>query len=107
MALLSDVPSVQTPVTSSPVVAGFLSNLPAYRIGVSPLLRGVEIGLVHGFLVTGQPGPPLPCSGFACSLIRSLEITLVNFEVTLQSQWSQLHGALGLPLAEDAGRGMS
>lgn len=45
----------QTPVTSSPLVAGFLSNLPAYRIGVSPLLRGVEIGLVHGLLVTGEP----------------------------------------------------
>ena len=48
-------PCVQTPVTSSPLVAGFLSNLPAYRIGVSPLLRGVEIGLVHGLLVTGTP----------------------------------------------------
>ena len=47
-------PSVQTPVTSSPLVAGFLSNLPAYRIGVSPVLRGVEIGLVHGLLVTGM-----------------------------------------------------
>lgn len=45
---------LQTPVTSSPLVAGFLSNLPAYRIGVSPLLRGVEIGLVHGLLVTGR-----------------------------------------------------
>ena len=44
---------LQTPVTSSPIVAGFLSNLPAYRIGVNPLLRGVEIGLVHGLLVTG------------------------------------------------------
>ena len=44
---------LQTPVTSSPIVAGFLSNLPAYRIGVDPLLRGVEIGLVHGLLVTG------------------------------------------------------
>ncbi len=41
-------------MTSSPLVAGFLSNLPAYRIGVSPLLRGVEIGLVHGLLVTGE-----------------------------------------------------
>lgn len=28
--------------------AGFLSNLPAYRTGVNPLLRGVEIGLTHG-----------------------------------------------------------
>ena len=54
MAPLTDAACPQTPVTSSPLVAGFLSNLPAYRIGVSPLLRGVEIGLVHGFLVTGQ-----------------------------------------------------
>merc|ERR1711985_207630 len=45
---------METPVTSSPIVANYLSNLPAYRIAVSPLLRGVEIGLAHGFFL---PGP--------------------------------------------------
>lgn len=45
---------LETPVTSAPIVASFLSNLPAYRTGVSPLLRGVEIGLTHGFFI---PGP--------------------------------------------------
>ncbi len=45
---------LETPVTSAPIVASFLSNLPAYRTGVSPLLRGVEIGLVHGFFLTGE-----------------------------------------------------
>jgi len=44
---------LETPVTSSPLVAGFLSNLPAYRSGVSPVLRGTEIGLAHGFLLVG------------------------------------------------------
>lgn len=44
---------LETPVTSAPIVASFLSNLPAYRTGVAPLLRGVEIGLTHGFFVTG------------------------------------------------------
>lgn len=44
---------LETPVTSSPLVASYLSSLPAYRTGVSPLLRGVEIGLAHGLLVTG------------------------------------------------------
>lgn len=43
----------ETPVTSSPGVTMLLSNLPAYRTGVSPLLRGVEIGLTHGFFLTG------------------------------------------------------
>ena len=49
---------LETPVTSSPLVAGFLSNLPAYRTGVSPLLRGVEVGLAHGLIITGNP----PCA---------------------------------------------
>ena len=40
---------LETPVTSAPIVSNFLSNLPAYRTGVSPLLRGVEVGLAHGF----------------------------------------------------------
>jgi photosystem I subunit XI len=44
---------LETPVTSAPIVANYLSNLPIYRRGVSPLLRGVEIGLAHGFLVCG------------------------------------------------------
>merc|ERR1719198_1263451 len=45
---------VETPVTTAPIVVNYLSNLPAYRTGVSPLLRGVEIGLAHGFFI---PGP--------------------------------------------------
>ncbi|CAG9463772.1 unnamed protein product [Pedinophyceae sp. YPF-701] len=44
---------LETPVTSSTDVAKYLSQLPAYRTGVSPLLRGVEIGLAHGFLLAG------------------------------------------------------
>ncbi|KAL6282068.1 hypothetical protein ACE6H2_012997 [Prunus campanulata] len=32
--------SLETPVTSSPLIAWYLSNLPAYRTAVSPLLRG-------------------------------------------------------------------
>lgn len=45
---------LETPVTSSPLVVSYLSQLPAYRTGVAPLLRGVEIGLAHGFFL---PGP--------------------------------------------------
>jgi hypothetical protein len=43
----------ETPITSAPIVASFLSSLPAYRTGVAPVLRGVEIGLAHGFLLVG------------------------------------------------------
>lgn len=44
---------LETPVTSAPIVANYLSNLPAYRTGVAPILRGTEIGLAHGFLLAG------------------------------------------------------
>ncbi|GBG78677.1 hypothetical protein CBR_g27900 [Chara braunii] len=44
---------LETPVTSSPLVGWFLSNLPAYQTSVNPLLRGVEVGLAHGYLLVG------------------------------------------------------
>ncbi len=52
---------LETPVTSAPIVANYLSQLPAYRIGVAPALRGVEIGLTHGFLLVG-PFVKVSCS---------------------------------------------
>ena len=52
---------LETPVTSAPIVANFLSSLPAYRTGVSPLLRGVEVGLVHGLLLTGSSKSNAAC----------------------------------------------
>ena len=30
-----------------------LKNLPAYRVGLTPLLRGLEIGLAHGYFLIG------------------------------------------------------
>ena len=42
-----------TPITSSAVTRGILSNLPAYRFGLTPLLRGLEIGLAHGYFLIG------------------------------------------------------
>ncbi|OWM84765.1 hypothetical protein CDL15_Pgr027552 [Punica granatum] len=45
--------SLETPVTLSPLIAWYLSNFPAYRTAVSPLLLGVEVGLAHGFLLVG------------------------------------------------------
>ena len=52
----NDDPSVghlSTPITSSAATKAYLSNLPAYRKGLSPLLRGLEIGMAHGYLLLG------------------------------------------------------
>ena len=42
-----------TPITSSSITRTILKNLPAYRFGLTPLLRGLEIGLAHGYFLIG------------------------------------------------------
>jgi len=44
---------LETPITSSAVTRAILKNLPAYRFGLTPLLRGLEIGLAHGYFLMG------------------------------------------------------
>jgi photosystem I subunit 11 len=47
------VGNLSTPVSTSSFTRGFLANLPAYRNGLSPLLRGLEIGMTHGYFLVG------------------------------------------------------
>jgi len=43
--------NLETPINSSPLVKAFINNLPAYRRNVAPLVRGIEIGLAHGYFI--------------------------------------------------------
>ena len=66
----SFVGNLATPVSTSSFTKSFLSNLPAYRSGLSPLLRGLEIGLTHGYFLVGpfyKLGP-----------LRSSEVALLS-----------------------------
>nr|YP_009393903.1 photosystem I reaction center subunit XI [Polysiphonia sertularioides]ARW62465.1 photosystem I reaction center subunit XI [Polysiphonia sertularioides] len=47
------VGNLSTPISTSSFTKNFLSNLPAYRRGLSPLLRGLEIGMAHGYFLIG------------------------------------------------------
>jgi photosystem I subunit 11 len=40
-------------VNSSPLVKWFIGNLPAYRPGLTPFRRGLEVGMAHGYLLFG------------------------------------------------------
>jgi photosystem I subunit XI len=42
-----------TPINSSPLVKGIMKNLSFYRSGLSPLRRGLEIGVTHGYWLIG------------------------------------------------------
>jgi photosystem I subunit 11 len=47
------VGNLATPVSTSSFTKSLLSNLPAYRAGLSPLYRGLEIGMTHGYFLVG------------------------------------------------------
>jgi photosystem I subunit 11 len=47
------VGNLATPVNSSGFTKAFINNLPAYRAGLSPQRRGLEIGMAHGYLLFG------------------------------------------------------
>lgn len=45
--------NLETPINSSAFTKAFIGNLPAYRKGLSPQRRGLEIGMAHGYLLYG------------------------------------------------------
>ncbi|MEB3884797.1 photosystem I reaction center subunit XI, partial [Lyngbya sp. CCY1209] len=44
---------LDTPISASPLTRTWLKNLPIYRAGLSPIARGLEIGMAHGYLLLG------------------------------------------------------
>ena len=44
---------LSTPISDSAFTRAFIGNLPAYRKGLSPFLRGLEIGIAHGYFLVG------------------------------------------------------
>jgi photosystem I subunit 11 len=44
---------LSTPITTSLLTRLILSNLPLYRNGLSPILKGLEIGISHGYFLIG------------------------------------------------------
>src|SRR5210317_449422 len=67
-----------TPITSSAVTRAILQNLPAYRFGLTPLLRGLEIGLAHGYFLIGPfvKLGPLRDSEIGLIIILTLGLTI-------------------------------
>jgi len=44
---------LSTPITTSTLTKTYLNLLPAYKKGLTPLLRGINIGFVHGYFLLG------------------------------------------------------
>jgi photosystem I subunit 11 len=72
---------LSTPISGSDFTNAFIGNLPAYRKGLSPILRGLEIGMAHGYFLVGPWTilGPLRDSDYASlgGLISALALVLV------------------------------
>lgn len=73
---------LSTPVSGSAFTKVFIGNLPAYRPGLSPILRGLEIGMAHGYFLVGPEVivGPLRDSAYANfgGLITAMAIVLLG-----------------------------
>ena len=47
------VGNLSNPVTTSTATKLYLGNLPIYRKGLTPLFRGLEVGMAHGYFLIG------------------------------------------------------
>ncbi len=45
--------NLETPINASPLAKSFINGLPAYRPGITPFRRGLEIGMAHGYWIFG------------------------------------------------------
>jgi photosystem I subunit 11 len=78
-----------TPITSSAVTRAILRNLPAYRFGLTPLLRGLEIGLAHGYFLMGPfvKLGPLRNSRLAYWQVFFQQLVNFNFNIRINDLW--------------------
>ena len=45
--------NLQTPINASGLSKWYINNLPAYRQGITPWRRGLEVGMAHGYWLIG------------------------------------------------------
>lgn len=74
---------LSTPISDSGFTKAFIGSLPAYRKGLSPIGRGLEIGLAHGYFLVGPevifgtnrdfPGEP-----YLAALLTAIVIVLLG-----------------------------
>jgi photosystem II CP43 chlorophyll apoprotein len=70
------VASATTTVSFSDTTVTFLRNLPIYRKGLSPIVRGLEVSLAHGYFLVGAFAVLLPLQEKGLAPLAGLLATL-------------------------------
>jgi photosystem I subunit 11 len=87
------VGNLSTPINGSAFTKTFINALPAYRQGLSPNRRGLEVGMAHGYLLYGPFAllGPLRDTEFAATAGLLATIGLVSILTICLS----IYGAVG------------
>lgn len=80
--------NLETPINNSGISKWFINNLPAYRRGITPLRRGLEVGMAHGYWLIGPFAKlgPLRDTDVAnlAGLLSTLGlVTIMTFSISL------------------------
>nr|YP_009399083.1 photosystem I reaction center subunit XI [Taenioma perpusillum]ARW68480.1 photosystem I reaction center subunit XI [Taenioma perpusillum] len=93
------VGNLSTPISTSSFTKNLLSNLPAYRRGLSPLLRGLEIGMAHGYFLLGPFDKLGPLRNTDIALLSGF-LSTVGLVVILTTCLS-MYGAVSFDVNKD------
>ncbi|NCJ05818.1 photosystem I reaction center protein subunit XI [Synechococcales cyanobacterium C] len=93
-----------TPISASGFTKALINNLPAYRKGLSPIARGLEIGLAHGYFLVGPEvvfgtNRDFPADPYVAALLTAVAI------VVLGTIGLNAHGLVSLKSAAESPAG--
>ena len=93
------VGNLATPLNSSGFSTTFINNLPAYRAGLSPNRRGLEVGMAHGYFIYGPFAVlgPLRDSDMAATAGLLAAIGLVGILTIALSLYGTVAGKIAEP----------
>jgi photosystem I subunit 11 len=86
------VGNLATPINSSGFTKALINNLPAYRQGLSPNRRGLEVGMAHGYFLYGPFALLGPLRDTEMGTLAGL-VAAVSF-ITILTIALSLHGAV-------------
>jgi photosystem I subunit XI len=82
---------LSTPISDSGFTKLFIGNLPAYRKGLTPSRRGLEIGMAHGYFLYGPfalcgPARGSDAAGMTALLATAGLIMVLTIALSLQGE---------------------
>ena len=105
----AEIGTLETPINSSPFVKAYINNLPAFRRGLTPMRRGLEVGMAHGYWLIGpfsKLGPlrdsDIPNLAGLLSTVGLIVISTIAISLYANSNPPTVTGTIAAPKVPDS-----